>query len=73
MCYNMYFMLSDFWLKVTFTFIAVSVQFKRSSYSVSEVATASLMVILSNISSTDIILEVNNDDDSAIGMYSLTL
>ena len=29
------------------------------------------MVILSNISSTDIILEVNNDDDSATGTYSL--
>ena len=51
-----------------FTIIVLSVEFKRSSYSVDEASTAMLMLMLSDKSSTDIILKVNNNDITATGV-----
>ena len=60
-----------YYLIILFTTIAVNVKFKSSSYSVDEVATAVLMLMLSDKSSTDINLQVNNNDITATGMCSL--
>ena len=58
-------------LKCLFTITAVSVKFKRSSYSVGEASTAMLMLMLSDRSSTEINFQVNNNNDTAAGMCIL--
>ena len=58
---------------ILFTITAVSVEFKRSSYSVDEASTAMLMLMLSNESSTDISFTVSSNDITATGMCTVLL
>ena len=51
--------------------IVISVKFKSSSYSINEEKTGKLILVLSDPSSTDIILKVNTSDITATGMCSL--
>ena len=48
-------------------------RFERSSYSFDEASTATLMLMLSGKSSTDIKFKVYNNDTGAIGMWSLVM
>lgn len=60
---------------MTFVFhgIAVIVKFKMSSYSIIERKNVKPVLVLSNSSSTDIILNIQNSDITAAGMSSLTV
>ena len=56
-----------------FTIIVISVRFNGSSYSFDEASNATLMLMLSGKSSTDINFKVYSNDTGAIGMWSLVI